>query len=287
MTGKPPYLGTVDGSEVFGPWENPLRTKQIHQSHIETLTSMCAKRFEFEYARRVNVARQSQGGSLAMGLGTASHVMVNGIVSGEINDTNLLVNADRIFNECVLPYITDPSDLRQAEADFKRNSTVTLFWISEELNTDILHTEKPFLIPRADEIVPGIGADWSFAGRIDLIELDEVNMTANIIDMKYRGKPSPSKNLASSQSIMYSMAAKFHGFRPKFKFLEIVKGRPYEQDIIINQGQIEFFEERVRDSVNMMESGVFPVNVGGWWCSERFCKWWFDCRGKFEAKTNP
>jgi len=281
---KPPYLGTVDGSDVFGPWENPIRTKQLHQSHIETLTSMCAKRFEFEYARRTNINRPS-GGSINLGLGSASHVLVNGIVEGRINHTNLIQESDKTFNEFVLPHLDDPTNLRQAEQDFKRNSTVTLFWIAEELQTHILHTEKPFIIPKASELVPGISDEWSFGGRIDLIELDETNMTANILDMKYRQKPTPNKNLASSQSIMYSMAAQYYGFKPRFRFLEIVKGRPIEQDIEITQGQIEFFQERVRDSVNMIESGVYPINVGGWWCSERYCKYWSECRGKFETSS--
>src|SRR5215475_2504820 len=92
---KPPYLGTIDGSDVFGPWENPLITKQIHQSHVETLTSMCAKRFEFEYARRTNFNRPS-GGSINLGLGSASHVLINGIVEGRINHTNLIPEADKV-----------------------------------------------------------------------------------------------------------------------------------------------------------------------------------------------
>lgn len=287
MPPRPPFLGTEDGSEVTAPWDSPLRTFQIHQSHIETLTAMCAKRFEFEFARLPNPDRKSGSGSIAMGLGSASHMLVNGIVEGSISHSNLIQESDKLFNQYVLPWIQDPGDLRQTEADFKRNSSVALFWISEELKTNILHSEKPFLIHRAADLVSGIPDKYSLGGRIDLVELDEEEMTANIIDMKFRLKPSPQKNLASSQSLMYSLATQFYGFKPSFTFLEIVKGRPYEQKIEINQGSIEFFEEKIRDSVNMMESGVFPINVGGWWCSSRYCRFWSECRGKYETQIDP
>jgi hypothetical protein len=50
--------------------------------------------------------------------------------------------------------------------------------------------------------------------------------------------------------------------------------------------KLEWLYERVRQSIQMMEQGIYPMNVGSWWCSSKYCKFWSVCRGRFEPESD-
>lgn len=286
MTIRAPFFGVANELQATTAWSNPLITKQLHQSHIETLTAMCAKRFEWENVVGNKGSGRATGPNLPMALGTASHEFLSNVISGKVAPGKEAVALkDRIFAEHVLPCLSTDDDYNNIGKQWLINNDVVLNYLIHNTRLINLHDEKPFLIPGIRDIITNggdIDPDWSLAGRMDLAEIDEVAGTLKIFDYKFRGRSNPNRNKASAQSAVYALAGYYYGLTPSFTYLEVVRGRLIEHQIPVDLEKLEWLYERVRQSIQMLESGVYPMNVGGWWCSEKYCKWWSVCRGRYE-----
>lgn len=283
---RPPYFGIENELQVTTAWSNPLLTKELHQSHIETLTAMCAKKFEFEYVVGAKPEGRATGPNLPMALGTASHEFISRIVSGQVGpgrDAQEL--KDKVFNEYVLPALTNDDDYNSIGKQWLVNNDVVLQYILHHTRLDNLHDEKPFLVPNIAQLIgENVHPDWSLAGRMDLAEINEDSKTIRIFDYKFRGRSNPSRNKASAQSTMYALAGYYYGYTPSFTYLEVVRGNLIEHHIPMDFEKLEWLYERVRQSIQMLDSGVLPMNVGGWWCAPKYCKFWSQCRGRFDKE---
>lgn len=285
---REPFLGIENELQVTTAWSNPLLTKELHQSHIETLTAMCAKKFEFEYVAGAVPSGRATGPNLPMALGTASHEFIAKIVSGQIGPGKEASELkDKVFNEHVLPALTNDDDYNSIGKQWLVNNDVVLQYILRHTDLTKLHDEKPFRVPTISDLIgDNVDPSWSLAGRMDLAEINEDTRTMRIFDYKFRGRSNPGRNKASAQSSMYALAGYYYGYNPTFTYLEVVRGNIIEHHIPMDFEKLEWLYERIRQSIQMIETGVLPMNVGGWWCSSKYCKYWSQCRGRFEQETD-
>ena len=283
---RPPFLGIENELQVTTAWSNPIITKQIHQSHIETLTAMCAKRFEWENLTNIKPEGKATGPNLPLALGTASHEFLSGIISGKVMPGKEAQDfKEEVFNKNVMPALTNDDDYNNVGKQWLVNNDIILNYVLKNTRLTHLHDEKPFYIPKISGLIGDkIDPSWGLAGRMDLAEINEDTGTMRIFDYKFRGRSNPSRNKASAQSSMYALAGYFYGFNPSFTYLEVVRGRLIEHTIPVDFEKLEWFYERLRQSIQMMEQNIYPMNVGGWWCSSRYCKYWSVCRGRFEQE---
>ena len=285
---REPFFGIEDELQATTAWSNPLLTKQLHQSHIETLTAMCAKKFEWEYMSGAIPSGRAAGPNLPMALGTASHELMSGILSGKYGPGKEIVDyRDKLFNEHILPALSNDDDYNTVGKQWLVNNEVILHYILHNTTLPNLHDEKPFLIPQVSDLIgSNVDPSWSLAGRMDLAEINEESRKIRIFDYKFRGRSNPNRNKTSAQSSMYALAGLYYGYETTFTYLEVVRGKLVEHHIPVDGDRLEWFYERVRQSILMIESGVLPMQVGSWWCSERYCKYWSVCRGRWEHDEN-
>lgn len=278
-------LGVEDGLGVSTPWSNPIQTFELHHSQIESLVGLCAKRFEWEYVIQPKVTPRVPGmGDLALNMGIAAHEAVSGILKGL--PTKCI---DDAYDKWVLPCVTDPSKEEKIHDEFQGNVYAALDWVSNNLSYEKITSEQPFIIPEASKlssILQGIDPKWKFAGSIDVLQLDQANGTADIIDLKFRGRSQFARNKSSSQSSMYGMGALYYGYIPTFTYVEVVRGKVTEQRISLDQGKYDWLFIKARQAIDFIESGNYPLSPHDWWCSKRYCKWWEVCRGKYEPDVN-
>jgi hypothetical protein len=281
---REPFFGVENEIQATTAWSNPLITHQIHQSHIETLTSMCAKRFEWENVVDVRTIGKRSDSNLPMALGTASHEFISGIVSGKVMPGKESQDfKDEMFNKHVLPQLSNDDDYNNIGKQWLINNEVVLKYILNHTRLSDLHDEKPFVIPQVSDLIgSNVTKDWALAGRMDLAEINESTKTLRIFDYKFRGRSNPNRNKSSAQSSMYALAGYYYGYTPSFTYLEVVRGKLIEHHIDVSLEKLEWLYERLRQSIQMFESGVYPMNVGGWWCSAKYCKFWDVCRGRYE-----
>jgi hypothetical protein len=221
-----------------------------------------------------------------MALGTASHELMSEIIGGRVQPGKEIIDLrDKLFNEHVLPALSSDDDYNTIGKQWLVNNDVILQYIITHTDLRLLHDEKPFLIPQISDLIGNnVDPSWSLAGRMDLAEINEDTRTIRIFDYKFRGRSNPGRNKASAQSSMYALAGLYYGYETTFTYLEVVRGLLIEHHIPIEADQLEWLYERLRQSIQMMEHGVLPMNVGGWWCSDKYCKWWSVCRGRYEHK---
>jgi hypothetical protein len=284
---KPPYFGMDTIGNLSNAWDNPLVTKQIHQSHIETLTAMCARRFEHEFVSGTIPDRGNA--SLPMALGTASHELMSSIIGLRVMPGKDLRDLEeQLFTKIVLPNISTDDELHAVEKQYTSANEAILQYVLHNTRLVNLHDEKPFFIPKiADLIGSNIDPAWSLAGRMDLAEINEDTGTIRIFDYKFRGRSNANRNKSSSQSSMYALAGYFYGYTPTFTYLEVVRGQVIEHPIPVDLEKLEWLYERIRQSIQMLELGIYPMNVGNWWCSPKYCRYWRSCRGRYEPEESP
>lgn len=277
---KAPYLG-VDPErpeDITTAWANPLITNQLHNSHIETLTSICAKRFEWDFVHGISSAQDER---YFADRGIAGHKVIQRVAEGEADIVDMCTQEwEATVSKSV------PLEMREQEsmhyARWAQDVIAANAWLRTHLDLTNVHAEKPFVIPKLSDIVPGISDKWSYAGRFDLATFG--NSRASIYDLKFRDRLNTENNKRSVQPMSYGLAAQYYGFMPEFKFIEVVRGSVSEQTIDLSAQRLEFFFQRIRDAVEMIELGFFPMNTGGWHCSRKYCRAFQVCRGAYEPE---
>jgi hypothetical protein len=270
---------------ISTPWSNPLTSYELHHSQIESLVGLCAKKFEWEFIIQPQVAPKPPGmNDLALNMGIAAHQAVHDILKG--GET---AKIDEAYDRWVLPCITDPTKEEKIHDEFQLNVFSALDWIGNNLNYSQISSEQPFVIPAAHKLSPtlaDIDPRWKLAGSMDIIQLDDANGRSKIVDLKFRGRSQYARNKASSQAAMYGLASFYYGYEPEFTYLEVIKGKVIEQKVDLPAGKYDWLYIKARQAISNIETGVYPLSPSGWWCSSRYCKWWSNCRGKYEPDTD-
>jgi hypothetical protein len=274
-------LGIEPNRNITTAWSNPVITRQLHNSHIETLTALCAKKFEWEFI----AGEKTQGGSnQAAAMGIASHRVIEELIVGKLDPkVTLGKSISDNWDNTVRPALDAESDEGKLYDTYYSNTVSAVQWALRNIDIRRSEHEKPWIINPAADVIAGIAQDWSLAGTLDVVEFNPQTGTARIFDFKFRERFNFERNTASSQPAVYGLALQYHGWQPEFAFIETVRGETKVQVIPLTPGKIAFVSEKIRDAIRMIESGVFPMHTGGWWCSQRYCRWWDICRGKFES----
>lgn len=274
-------LGVADGV-VSTPWSNPLFTYELHHSQIEQLVGLCAKRFEFEFVIQPQVGPRVAGSDLALNMGIAAHEAVSRIIKGD--EAKCI---DDCYDRLVVGCITDPGKEEKIHDEYQLNVFSALDWLGNNLTYKKIVSEQKFIIPDAHTLSPtlkGIDERWKLAGSMDVVQFND-NGTADIVDLKFRGRTQFARNQQSSQAAMYGLATLYYGYMPTFTYLDVVKGKVTEQHISLDQGKYDWLFIKARQALDFIETGNFPISPSGWHCSPKFCKWWQNCRGKYEPDT--
>jgi hypothetical protein len=277
------HLGVNPDDTISTAWSNPILHHELHHSHIESLVGMCPKRFEFENVQ-LAVPTNVPVSEVRMNMGSAGHYVVETILNGSTQSLGGII--DDGWNKYIGSKVQDVDQARKLADEYQKNAMAATNWISENLNFRQVNSEIPFLLDNVHTLSPhmsGIASDWKFAGKLDLAQLDPDTGVVRIIDLKFREKSQYLRNKASSQSPMYSLAAMYYGYVPEFVYVEIIKGKVVEQHVTIDEGKIEWFFLKARQAIDFIESGNYPIQPSGWWCSKRYCRYYDLCRGKYET----
>ena len=273
-------FGVIPGQDISTAWDSPLARYEMHQSQLNTLVGMCAKRFEFEHIQQLPKGRTSQ---YRLSQGLAAHNVVEGVLNGIPKTLGTLMNEQ--WSNTIMPQMMDVN-YDKALDEYENNVNNALQWINDNFDPTRIQSEKQFRIPNIWQLsntLEGIDERWAFAGSMDLIQLDHVAMKAKIVDMKFRERTNAANNRSSAQAPMYSLAAMYYGYEPEFTFVEFVRGKIIEQRMHIGEGELEWMFIKTRQAIDYIERAEFPINPNGWWCSSKYCDYWSVCRGKYES----
>lgn len=139
--------------------------------------------------------------------------------------------------------------------------------------------EKPFM-----KDVDVRGNKFRLMGQIDLITKDGV-----VWDYKTSSRKKSDSDLGLSlQLSSYSWVEQIN----KVGYVAFVKAAtPFVQlmtPAVVSPGRWMWALEVIASAVDGIRRGSFPKTnpamfPAPWWCSERFCGYWRECRGKFES----
>lgn len=188
-------------------------------------------------------------------------------------------------------------ELAKAEKDCDELK-VKLDWEDEDNDSvrkrgKILQTE--YATTHSVKIQP-VGVEEPFMSEVDvrgikfrLMGQMDVTTKDVVWDYKTSGRPKTDKDLGTSlQLSSYSWVKKM----PKVSYVAFVKtAKPYVQvmdPVAVSPGRWMWALEVIASAVDGIRRGSFPKTnpamfPAPWWCSDRFCGYWKDCRGKFEA----
>jgi hypothetical protein len=249
------------------------------------LTARCAKAFEWDYV--AGMSNKSGGAdNYAAGRGWAGHKVIERIVAGELANKSLMDLAAEVWVQYVRNHLPD----KEIEVEDKlfaqwfQDIAQLNGYIQTRVDLSRASSEQPFVIPELSDIISGIPKGYSYAGRIDLAEWNPDTHKVRIFDYKFRDRSKTADNKKSVQPVSYGLAAAFYGYHAEFTFLEVVRGNVIDQRINLDPSRFTFFEERIRDAIELIESGFYPMNTGSWWCSSRWCRHWSYCRGRYERE---
>lgn len=129
--------------------------------------------------------------------------------------------------------------------------------------------------------VPGV--PLPVIGYIDLVAGDGVPC-----DIKTSSRAWSSGQAEDSLQTLFYLAglnqAGVHDHNWRFRHLVLVKTKTPQAQVIEhthNPKELFFLFRLIRDVWTAIEKESFPVNPVGWRCSERFCDFWMQCRGKY------
>jgi len=274
-------FGVKPGVEISAPFDSPIATYELHQSQLNTLVGMCAKRFEFEHIQ--HLPKGSNVSQYRMSQGLAAHAVMDSVLSGDRRPLGTIMN-DK-WDQFVMPNLIEVN-YDKALDEYESNVQNALHYINSNFDPLLVESEKRFRIPEIWQLsdkLNGVDERWSFVGSMDLIELDDATMTAKIVDLKFRDRTNAANNRSSSQHAMYALAAAYYGYEPTFKYVEFVRGKIIEQCVPVGEGETEWLFIKARQAIDYIQNNFYPINPVGWHCSKRYCPWWSVCRGKFET----
>lgn len=271
---------------------------QLHPSSINRL-SMCGEAF-----RRSVIERDRRPSGVHLHVGTAVHASVGADLTSKKDTEALLPDAqipdlarDALVHEwdrngvmlAAEEVETGPAKVK-ADAIDKSIRLARLHHGRIAPNVQPTHVEREFVLDLT-------GYDYQIAGRIDVRE-----GTETIRDTKTSKKsPQPSAAWESVQLTSYALAAwKHDGTLPRRAVLDYLVDTK-EPKVV--QPEREFPEatqetavlgvfapvlDRIATTMKAIEAGIFvPARPDDWWCSERYCEYYGDCRYALRPMTMP
>lgn len=149
------------------------------------------------------------------------------------------------------------------------------------LQTPLHSPDEPFCIERKIELrVPGVPVP--IIGYIDMIESDGVPC-----DFKTSSRAwTDAKHDAETQPLFYLAALNQSGYYcPELKFRHFVfikTGKPRVQVLESTHtlSELLWLFESIQAVWKAIEAEAFTMNPTAWICTERWCPYWFSCRGR-------
>jgi hypothetical protein len=230
--------------------------------------------------RRKYIAQEPTKKNTALAFGSAWH----GTLERMIQESHPDVNA--IWGEEFTKAFTDDIYLELAETKEQHcNEGVRML-----ANKDVLSAiqaikpkfdEQGAMIERKVELrVPGVGVP--VIGYIDVILED-----GTPADFKTSARAwSDDKAAGSLQSLFYLAALNQAGVEINWKFKHFVFTKTKMPQVQVLEhshkpGELFFLFDLIRRVWDSIQKEAFPLNPTGWRCSEKFCDFYADCRGRF------
>ncbi len=244
----------------------------------------CSKAWKYKYLEKLETKTSSQ-----LLFGSAWHKTVEAIVAGAVD------------GESYKKDFWKQSLLSEIEQSQKKNQVVEWGGETEEslinaglrlLNSEEVKKGLLSIYPGNDEKGPKIerkielrvpGVPIPVIGYIDIITEDGV-----CGDFKTSGKSwSETQAKDSLQPLFYMAGLKQMGMPAPdlFRHYVFVKTKEPKFQVIETSYQpfeVMFLFRLINNVWQAIEKEAFFENPGGWLCSERFCDFWKECRGKYQ-----
>lgn len=263
--------------------------RQLHVSGLNTL-SRCGEQFRRRYIEGERIPP-----AVAMHVGTAVHKSVEANLKARMVGGSL--ERDQAA-EYAFAKLTSDWDRFGVTLDPEEDAS------PETIRGKALDKAVALSAHHYDKVAPTIepthverrwtlaitGYDFELAGTIDIQEGSK-----RLRDTKTSGKtPSGNPAAKSIQLPMYVLAIKAHdGAEPESMHLDYLidlkrgpklaqyESRPDERDT-------QVILDRVAAAHKAMEAGVFlPANPDDWWCSDKWCGYWRNCRYARRSQVIP
>lgn len=263
---------------------------QLHVSSLNTL-SMCGIRYEKE----VHLKQRRPPGVTAL-VGTAVHRTVDADLIAK-KDAGVLLPPEQIRDYAAdsLRWAWDREGVMLvAEEALAGVKAVQGQAIDKSVRLSGLHhlelapTFSPIHIQRKFTLDLQ-GYDFQLAGQIDLQEQDVIR------DTKTSSKsPSTEEAERSLQLTTYALAAfKSDGVLPNYGMLDYLVDLKREQKAVtvsrvFRQRDFDPLLHRLAAAVRAIEAGIFvPARPTDWWCSEKWCPHFGDCKYALRPVSVP
>jgi CRISPR/Cas system-associated exonuclease Cas4 (RecB family) len=265
-------LSDLDTPEVDSSLNLPrgyISVSQVSQYY------MCGWRYYHTY-----VLGKRGGGSVATATGRSVHKIIEDTLRVK-QETNTLRELEEALDEASTIVSADFSELDSLEDPDTGEQKPVGHWLDK-----VRAAYKLWHKIRAPEIVP-LAVEKSFEvpvkgvltrGVIDLI--DGAN-GVEVIDTKVTKRKKPDRD--AENSLQLALYANVEGCA-SVGYDNIIKGKVPRFNKVrttLTPQQVTWSGELIRDAAESISAGVFPkTSPDNWWCSERFCQHWSECRGK-------
>tara|TARA_Y100000034_G_scaffold135350_1_gene206944 strand:+ start:12368 stop:13210 length:843 start_codon:yes stop_codon:yes gene_type:complete len=224
--------------------------------------------------RRTYVLKQGYVSNAPMALGRTVHSLVETTLKQKMRGGDLR-SVEEAFDEAATLTAAEFSEVEGLEEPVES-------WTDEARRLyQTWHTMRaPFIKPVAVEErftanVNGIKT----VGVIDLIDDQESGL--ELIDLKVVKRKKSMKDV--KESLQLGIYGHVKGI-PTVGFDSLVKGAvPKVERVvdILEPRETRWAAALLRETAELISAGVFSkTSPDNWWCSDRFCSWWSDCRGK-------
>lgn len=237
---------------------------------------MCGWRYYQTY-----VLGKRSPGSVATATGRSVHKIIEDTLTKKMEGESLR-SLEEAFDEATTVVEADFSELESLEDPDTGEQKPVGHWLDKVRNVYKLWHQV-----RAPEIVP-LAVEKSFQvsvngvptkGVIDLI--DASTGGAEVIDTKVTKRKKPERD--AENSLQLALYANVEGC-PSVGYDNLVKGKVpkfHKVRTVLSPEAVNWSGELIRDAAEGISAGVFPkTNPDNWYCSEKFCPHWSDCRGK-------
>lgn len=140
---------------------------------------------------------------------------------------------------------------------------------------------QPVAVEETFEVSLGDEFPYTLKGIIDGITADGV-----IFDNKTGGKNIPQSDIDGDiQLTAYALGYRIMHQTPEraLELHRVVKTKEPKTQVLRTtrtNEDLKWFLGMVEEIAKGLTAGAFPPNPTGWWCSEKFCGYWNECRAK-------
>lgn len=231
--------------------------------------------------RRKYIAQEKTKSNTALAFGSAFHGTVERIIQ-----SNAQANWQGIWREEFKKSFTDDITLEQNETLEQHYNEGIRMLNNKEIQNTIAqirprHDESGAMIERMVELhVPNVPIP--IIGYIDIILED-----GTLGDFKTSERSWTQEKASSSlQPLFYLAALNQKGFEVNwyFRHYVFVKTKTPQIQIIDHRhkpGEIFFMFETIKRIWDGIRKEYFPLNPTTWRCSQKYCDFYADCRGKY------